>query len=368
MLRSLVGSEMCIRDRYQRRVRGSPLLDMLSEANSFVYNVTESVEWRGSTLLPKPYECGDACKLCCCPCCPWQEFSDGRETLRYYNSCCILPCCYNWKVAHVSAPGADPRDIGSLAGAGCCENGCAWCLCWPCICTFPNLLVSKFFTSNQGVFNEEPNNNHFSIRRDVACCDSCALACGLLCYPCLGPCNYFCKYCGGNTAVLSTLPFFPAHGNKRTDGTDEVRYGEFQFASRLMPIGCCCIKVPVRYLVHSNRALSADRTYDAALSLVPVLVRGLSTPTWICDSTCCHVCAAPPVPVPSGISCFDRGLNSVTEWMTFDKLVLKTRAEAVGPVQSTHAAPIQAAPPVQPSSYVQQPQSRPYTSAPPGQA
>eukprot|EP00658_Telonema_sp_P-2_P025072 TRINITY_DN20093_c0_g1_i3.p1 TRINITY_DN20093_c0_g1~~TRINITY_DN20093_c0_g1_i3.p1 ORF type:complete len:167 (-),score=64.15 TRINITY_DN20093_c0_g1_i3:73-573(-) len=35
MLRSLVGSEMCIRDRYQRRVRGNPLVAMAEGAERF---------------------------------------------------------------------------------------------------------------------------------------------------------------------------------------------------------------------------------------------------------------------------------------------------------------------------------------------
>eukprot|EP00658_Telonema_sp_P-2_P010179 TRINITY_DN13831_c0_g1_i1.p1 TRINITY_DN13831_c0_g1~~TRINITY_DN13831_c0_g1_i1.p1 ORF type:complete len:158 (-),score=41.43 TRINITY_DN13831_c0_g1_i1:266-739(-) len=47
MLRSLVGSEMCIRDRYQRRVRGSAIVSMASTTSQAARVVARGVQSRG---------------------------------------------------------------------------------------------------------------------------------------------------------------------------------------------------------------------------------------------------------------------------------------------------------------------------------
>jgi len=290
---------------------------------TFVMNLTETFEWDGRTMLEQPLSCGDTvyAMLCCCR--PWADYSDGDKTLRFRHPCTMLPCCdsCNWKVAHADkpAPGValcenDFKDIGAIVPAGACDNGCLWCAC-PClVCSFDNLKVASFH-SKRG--NEEfeiktgdDGNADFTIRRDVACGDSCMVCCGALTYPCFGPLSWCCKYITGTPAVVSTLPFYDKEGT--------TPYGEFKFASRILCVGCCCVKVPVRYIVNSNAALNSN--YDAVLGLVPILVRGLPTPCALCTSTC----AGAPFPTPSGIDCFDRGLKSTTHWMDFQTMCKDT--------------------------------------------
>eukprot|EP00656_Telonema_subtile_P036099 TRINITY_DN4006_c0_g1_i1.p1 TRINITY_DN4006_c0_g1~~TRINITY_DN4006_c0_g1_i1.p1 ORF type:complete len:220 (+),score=44.39 TRINITY_DN4006_c0_g1_i1:105-764(+) len=214
------------------------------------------------------------------------------------------------------------------------------------VCSFPNLLVARFH-SNQGHgdFDVNSSNLDFTIRRDVACCDGCMFCIGATCYTCVGPCSWCCKYCDDKTGTIDTLPFWDANGTLNPDGSSNAhnRYGEFQFASRLMPIGCCCIKVPVRYIVKSNKALDSNKNYDGILGAAAVLARGL--PGAGCGA--CFPCAAGPVPRPTGISCMDRGLHSTTDWMTFQELCQRTHPDdgAAKPThQAKHQVPQQMAP------------------------
>merc|ERR1712166_982420 len=307
------------------------------ETATFVMSLTDSFDWDGRSMLSQPFSFGDSCKIFFCCCCPWADYSDGEESLRFHHSCIFCPCydSCNWKVAHQNKPGAAFKDIGAIIPAGACENGCMWCMCPCCVCNLKNLKVAGFHTARDNKEFEIETGDHgncdFTIRRDVACGDAAKVFAGMLCFCCLGPCSWCCKYMAGLPAIISSLPFY--------DKTGTTKYGEFQFASQIMCIGCCCIKIPVRYIVKSNKSL--NKFYDAVLGLVPLLVRGLPTPC----AACTFCVTRPPFPVPTGIDCFDSGLNSHTEWLTFQELCKKTASEDD---KTSSAFPVPAVAPVQP--------------------
>eukprot|EP00658_Telonema_sp_P-2_P085940 TRINITY_DN9914_c0_g1_i1.p1 TRINITY_DN9914_c0_g1~~TRINITY_DN9914_c0_g1_i1.p1 ORF type:complete len:168 (-),score=69.02 TRINITY_DN9914_c0_g1_i1:449-952(-) len=61
MLRSLVGSEMCIRDRYQRRVRGQRVVGMASVATLSPTNVSGSFDEDSLSITIETDTCSSAC-------------------------------------------------------------------------------------------------------------------------------------------------------------------------------------------------------------------------------------------------------------------------------------------------------------------
>eukprot|EP00657_Telonema_sp_P-1_P008922 TRINITY_DN3134_c0_g1_i2.p1 TRINITY_DN3134_c0_g1~~TRINITY_DN3134_c0_g1_i2.p1 ORF type:complete len:176 (-),score=56.11 TRINITY_DN3134_c0_g1_i2:71-598(-) len=153
----------------------------------------------------------------CCPCCAWADFTDGDNTLRYYNNGVLCTCCYDWTVDRKSK-NRDFETVGSLHSAGCCDNGCMWCACRCFVCNHPNLMIAKFFVKDEHSAFSDSGDPAFTLRRDVACGDSCLFAMGLLCYPCLGPCNWCCKYCSGKTAQISFVPFWGKDGTVKESG------------------------------------------------------------------------------------------------------------------------------------------------------
>merc|ERR1712166_1655357 len=171
------------------------------ETATFVMSLTDSFDWDGRSMLSQPFSFGDSCKIFFCCCCPWADYSDGEESLRFHHSCIFCPCydSCNWKVAHQNKPGAAFKDIGAIIPAGACE----------------------IETGDHG-------NCDFTIRRDVACGDAAKVFAGMLCFCCLGPCSWCCKYMAGLPAIISSLPFY--------DKTGTTKYGEFQFASQIMCI------------------------------------------------------------------------------------------------------------------------------------
>jgi hypothetical protein len=290
----------------------------LNETKSFTFNFTESIDFNtgsiNTNLVHVPYSLCQTCVLFCCPCRPWADYTDGNLTLQFNNSCTF--CC-NWTVAQRDRPGGEFKDVGLMKRAGCCDNGFINACCPCCICNFPNYLVSTIHAASNGQINSDTDKADFSIRRDIACGDSCYLFAGLCCFPFISSCSFCCKYCDGQTGVKTSVPFWSS------EGTTKERYGEFVFAYRLTPIGCCCIRMPVRFSVSSNKALDANSNYNATLGMVPVLAAGLPTPT----AMCCPCCLSVPVDTPSGISCFDRGLHATTTWQTFEQMIADTNPD-----------------------------------------
>merc|ERR1712086_228500 len=131
----------------------------VQESNTFVYNLSETIELQQRTMLYQPTECVDTCKQICCPWKPWADFSDGNDTFRYYNPCVCCPCGCNWTVAHAVSD-SHFKDIGAIVPAGWCDNGFMWACCPCCVCDFKNLKAASIHTSagRPGDFCVEPSN------------------------------------------------------------------------------------------------------------------------------------------------------------------------------------------------------------------
>merc|ERR1712146_604476 len=96
-------------------------------------------------------------------------------------------------------------------------------------------------------------------------------------------------------------------------------------------------KTPVRFSVNTAQTLESNSDMDAILGLVPVLARGLPTPTgWL---PCCWLCNSGNVPIPTGVSCLDRGLNSQTKWMPYKDMVKFTSPSTGGDVGQLFGTP-----------------------------
>jgi len=99
--------------------------------------------------------------------------------------------------------------------------------------------------------------------------------------------------------------------------TDHV--GRILMADRIQCIGCCPLRVPVKYATIINEAGHLDNEMAAVDGIILMLWKGAPVP--------CFCCTFPPVGAPTGISCLDIGRQVETAHMTMKEMMELTSSK-----------------------------------------
>eukprot|EP00658_Telonema_sp_P-2_P015286 TRINITY_DN15877_c0_g1_i15.p1 TRINITY_DN15877_c0_g1~~TRINITY_DN15877_c0_g1_i15.p1 ORF type:complete len:297 (+),score=79.46 TRINITY_DN15877_c0_g1_i15:101-892(+) len=180
MLRSLVGSEMCIRDRYQRRVRGAAM----------------AMQWTSGICGC----CGDPRTMCFAfcflPCATASARSRFDSSNWCFNFCCVNGCVVRNIV----------REAYHNEGT-CVSDICIPCCC-PC-CSVAQILreviakgsansVNMITTTGQVVRMETVEGSNLWSSELTSCCDDCGSCLYACCCPWCANSSVMTKYDGSN--------------------------------------------------------------------------------------------------------------------------------------------------------------------------
>lgn len=260
--------------------------------NKLQLNLTETINVDGKTFLFTPPNCTDSVWLYCCPWSPFIKYvSKDTETLKYKNQC--ICCCLPWEASINNAK------IGFTTAPKCCDNGVCFCLCPWCVCT--GEIIMQFFHGIDG-------QKKYTIRRDLfPCwpCVSCCAPCGI-CFGCCADCFSYCK----NENYVSIRE------ELRGVGHNAPILGYIHTVDRVEPIGCCPIRMPVRYSVELTGGPDGKDLH--MLGLIPLLYRGAAVP--------CRCFAAAPVPRITGVWCIDAGRHRKIQRFTATRMMAALEA------------------------------------------
>lgn len=239
------------------------------------------------------------CKEACCmafPCASvWVRYNnkEGVEA-KYHKKCgpCLNLCnCCPWTSSWRGT------DIGTFDRPGCCDNGCAFCLCPWCVCSGDIALMY--------LKNMEKQDTH-SMRMKMSCCWPLGMSIGGCCGPCVVAIKDCCMYCSNNNYVLSRELVWPAEPRGKKIETENRGHpiGEYFVSQRVE--SCGCQRIPMKIGVKMYDAGTPDPVV-AQFMLQPLMWAGLPVP-------CCRFCVAAPIPTPHGCACADTGRYAKVNW------------------------------------------------------
>eukprot|EP00658_Telonema_sp_P-2_P020329 TRINITY_DN18041_c0_g1_i2.p1 TRINITY_DN18041_c0_g1~~TRINITY_DN18041_c0_g1_i2.p1 ORF type:complete len:280 (-),score=41.78 TRINITY_DN18041_c0_g1_i2:293-1054(-) len=195
MLRSLVGSEMCIRDRSTGSNRSSPMSRTVRHSGQTARKSPGNMEILFDAEI-EDIGCMDKCRLCCCmecsyydeersylyirensieyniayhTCCASERCGKGydgvvvtyfdRPPFRASRECCPVPCCC---FCQTHEPKFEVLDLGTMC---CCKRCPRGCPCH-CCCRQRSLVIMPFETYCGCCSNR------------IGCCGNCCGFCG----------------------------------------------------------------------------------------------------------------------------------------------------------------------------------------------
>lgn len=283
-------------------------------ATSFSLNLSETIEIDNKTYLWEAYKCSDWCRMCCCPCCPFVQYTGEDDKIVYYNDC--LCCCQDWlvrKVPHGSKR-TDVKPIGGTTAPGCCDNGVAFCLCPWLNCT-GHVVMQQLYSLDAS----STKTVVFTLRRNLFPCwpllflCSC---CGLFAQTC-GDCYY---YCNGKNYVVTKEDLYPPQQGENGVALDDkieniANLGTMQMVDRVDCFGCFPCRTPIKYNSILNNPDQGNHM-SPVTGLIALIYRGLPVP--------CKLCTLDPVSRPTGVSCIDTGRKVITERKTMEEVMADT--------------------------------------------
>jgi len=240
----------------------------------------------GETYNLETPTCSRTIKDWFCPCKAYLNYkSSTGKHLRFYNDCMCGPACLrkDWRAE------LDGQTVGSTNGykSGCCKCDC-----------LSNISIQEFRDANYEV--------QYTIKKQNDCLSCMCGGIFEFCAPvgfCIQSVSDCCSYISDKQYVVSKEDLMDASG--------EQQIGEIIQVHRIAPIGCICVRTPMKYQVNVNNPQAANAL--PVLGLLPMFYAGMEVP-----ATCCARGPAGPL---TGVSCADRGRNGETFRCDFDGVV-----------------------------------------------
>lgn len=243
--------------------------------------------------------------MCCPVCCTHIPFTSDKRTMEYTKLCGLCSC--RWAVS------IDGVEVGAMKDVGCCENGCMF---WCCPC-----LTCDGYAKVMGMANAGKEEK-FVFAKKLMPCWPLAMACGAfvgaLCIPCVSMQGCY-NYINDTPIMTVSQPVYQGPWNRASNSEPPKAIGKFYSAFRWIPIGlCCACPLPMKYYYKATTPEGYNLGNDQPLlAMVLSLYRGLPTP--------CKICSPAGFQIPTGMPCFDIGLETETTWSNVRETMKETK-------------------------------------------